>query len=998
MSAHRRERASLRRRALRRRLGHASPSYSRAVASVPTDAVVGRQHERELARQLVKGVVGGKAAVLLIEGEAGVGKTRLVQQVREDAVALGARVLWGCGHPLERTRPFGVIAVALDLRPSSSDPRRAALGRLLRGEGGGLDPRAVAPAPDVRFRVVDEVVEVMETVAASVPVVLIVEDLHWADESSLVAASAIVHQLHDMPLLFVATLRPAPRARELDVLLDDWVAAGAHQIELLGLGAEEVGQLVLAVLGARPGPILASIVDKAAGNPLWIVELLRSLTSEGWLRRCGVLVEAAADELPGTFRELVLRRLHYLPAGALDVLQLGAVLGESISVHHLSVVSRRSPPEVVGDLAEAFRARLLEERGGAVVFRHQLVQQAIYEDIPMPLRRALHRDAAGALARAGGDHAQVASHLLRGADKGDLEAVRWLRRAAMEAAAGAPVVAVDLLERAVELLPDGHGDADIVRADLAEALLRAGHVADAATVAEAILDRPHREDADVRLTLTLVSALSLQNRATELIRRAEAALKAPALRTGDQALVLAQASYAQTFSGDVAGGEATARRSLALAELAEDAAMTVWSLSALSVAVKTQGRCGEALSMTRRAVASAFEAPDNGARLRHPYFFLGMALADCDLVDDARRAFERAIVECETLGSVWLLPDTLLQAAQLRFVTAAWDDATAELEAGLRLAEDRGQRVLVAQSRACLAIIAAARGKLPAAKAALEGLEAIVTDDRPPYGAEMVAFAMATIAEAEGDQSGAFAMLLRFWNHDVEREIRYYHRYLAPPLVRLALEREHSDIAADVVRTVEEGAALATEVPAAKATALRCRGLLDRDPQPLVEAVLLARGGRRLLDHSGACEDAAAVLATEQPDRAKDLLLEAQASYDAVDAVAWSARTAAALRRLGVRQGARRPHRRGETGWESLTTSERAVSELVAEGLTNREVARRLHISPHTVNTHLRHIFQKLIVTTRAELASKIARDGQITHSSDVSTAEMAHPDLQDTL
>ncbi len=251
----------------------------------------------------------------------------------------------------------------------------------------------------------------------------------------------------------------------------------------------------------------------------------------------------------------------------------------------------------------------------------------------------------------------------------------------------------------------------------------------------------------------------------------------------------------------------------------------------------------------------------------------------------------------------------------------------------------------------------------------------------------MVAFAMATVAEAEGDLSGAFAMLLRFWNYNVEREIRYYHRYLAPPLVRLALELGHSDIAADVVRTVERDAALAAEVRTVQATAGRCRGLLDRDPRPLLDAVLLARGGRRVLDHAGACEDAAAVLSAVQPDQAKDLLLEAQEIYDAVGAVAWSVRTAAALRALGVRQGARRSHRRAETGWESLTTSERAVSELVAEGLTNREVARRLHISPHTVNTHLRHVFQKLVVTTRAELAAKIASRGQITHSSDVSTA-----------
>lgn len=951
-----------------------------------TDAVVGRRRELEVARRLVEDVVGGTSGVLLIEGDAGLGKTRLVEQTRDAARAIGASVLCGGGHPFERTRPFGVIADALDLRPRSPDPRRAAVGRLLAGEGRGLDPRTPTPAADVRFRVIDEVVELIEMLAASAPVVLILEDLHWADDSSLGTARTIVHELRDMPVLLVATFRPAPRHRDLDVLIDDCVAVGARRLHLLALRAEEVDTLVRAALGGSPGPILASIVDKAAGNPLWIVELLRSLSSEGWLRRGGEFVEAAADELPSTFRQLVLRRLHYLPAGALDVLQLAAVLGESISVHHLAAVSRRSPRDVVSDLAEAFRARLLDERDDAVVFRHQLVQQAIYEDIPMPVRRALHRDAAGALARAGADHAQVASQLLRGADKGDLEAVRWLRRAATEAAAGAPPVAVDLLGRAVELLPNGHNDADLLQAELAEALLRAGRVADAAAAAEAVLDRPHREDADVRLALTLVSALSLQNRAAELVTRAAVALTNPALRAPDQSLVLAQASYGQTFSGDFVGGEATARRALELAESAENTAMTVWSLSALSVAVKTQGRYGEALSMTRRAVASAFEAADDGARLRHPHFFLGMALADCDRTDDAYVAFERAIVECEELGSAWLLPDTLLQAAQLRFATGQWDDAGVELEAGIRLAEDRGQRVLIAPSRACLAIMATARGNLPAATSALAGLEAIVTGhERPPYGAEMVAVAMAMTAEDAGDPSAAFAMLLRSWNYDVEQEIRYYHRYLGPPLVRLALESERSEMAAEVVRTVEDGARLAAEVPTVQATALRCRGLLDRDPRLLLDAVALARRGGRVLEHAGACEDAAAVLAASRPDQAKDLLLDAQARYEAVDAAAWSARTAAALRGLGVRQGARRPHRRTGTGWESLTTSERAVSELVAEGLTNREVARRLYISPHTVNTHLRHIFQKVAVTTRAELATRIARDQRITHSSDVS-------------
>jgi DNA-binding CsgD family transcriptional regulator len=154
--------------------------------------------------------------------------------------------------------------------------------------------------------------------------------------------------------------------------------------------------------------------------------------------------------------------------------------------------------------------------------------------------------------------------------------------------------------------------------------------------------------------------------------------------------------------------------------------------------------------------------------------------------------------------------------------------------------------------------------------------------------------------------------------------------------------------------------------------------LLDQDPAALIEAVELARRGGRVLDHAAACEDAASVLARAgRTAEAKDLLVEAEGIYEAVAASAWAARAAAALRRIGVRRGAKGPRRRAETGWDSLTASERAVSELVAEGLTNREVGRRLHISPHTVNTHLRHVFQKMSVSTQTELAATLARSRQ---------------------
>jgi DNA-binding CsgD family transcriptional regulator len=216
---------------------------------------------------------------------------------------------------------------------------------------------------------------------------------------------------------------------------------------------------------------------------------------------------------------------------------------------------------------------------------------------------------------------------------------------------------------------------------------------------------------------------------------------------------------------------------------------------------------------------------------------------------------------------------------------------------------------------------------------------------------------------------------LRQWDRDAERGVAYYHRFLAPPLVRLAVFLGRRDLAARVVAALREGAELAPEVPTVQSCAWRCRGLLDGDPALLLRAVDSSRRGGRVHDHALTCEDAASLLLQAgEPDHAKQLLREAQGVHDRLGASRAALRVAAQLRRLGVRRGARGPRQQERQGWAGLTASETAVADLVAAGLTNGEVARRLHLSPHTVNTHLRHVFQKLSVSNRTELAAQAAR------------------------
>ena len=293
------------------------------------------------------------------------------------------------------------------------------------------------------------------------------------------------------------------------------------------------------MLGAPPGPALTALLGKAGGNPLWAVAMLRSLADEGLLRPAGDVVEATTSELPASMSDLVVRRLRHLPAATLELLQVTAVLGDAVSLRDVAAVARRRPTEVVAQLGAAFDAQLLDEAGDRVVFRHQLVHDAIYQHVPAPARRLLHREAAVALTAAGANLLDVADHLVLGAERGDEQAVAWLRDAAREASAQAPLVAVELVRRAEALLPGGHRDADLVSAEVVGALLRAGKVAEASARAEAVLARQHAAEVDTPLRLALVGALALQNRAAELIAVAQAALvgsaAAPTLRRGADA-------------------------------------------------------------------------------------------------------------------------------------------------------------------------------------------------------------------------------------------------------------------------------------------------------------------------------------------------------------------------------------------------------------------------------------------------------------------------------
>ena len=627
------------------------------MGSTASGQLIGRERELERLRRFLGATASGSTATVLIQGEAGIGKTRLLEGLIASAAAGGTTIFQAQGHPLERTRPFGVLIDALGLRRASPDPRRAALGRLLTGEV-SFEAAQLA-VNQLQFRAIEEIIDMIEVASDRGSVLVALDDLHWADSSTLLALRWMVRELTEVPLMLVATLRPTPRAPELAVLVDDYLAGGAELIELEPLDVTEVARLVRAELGMPAGAALAAAVGRAAGNPLWVVETVRTMASRGLVDLTGPTAEVVSVELPDSLRHLVMRRLGYLPEATARTLRSASLLGDSFSLADLATITGRRAVELLEDLKEAIDAGLLAERAGVFEFRHQLVRDAIYEDVPKAARVALHREAAAALEAAGAPLTQVASHLMLGAVAGDVRAAASLRRAAGDAGPRSPAIAAELMRRAVSLLPDDDPERDAMQTELAEALLGAGQNVQAGALASELLAHPLDPPLGARLRFVLIVVLSLQGGDERLDLEVEAVLQeSPEMPPAQQARLLGHSSFGRTFSGDFSGAERVARQALELTEHGSDDAMPVWTMCALSTALMAQGRIDEELAILRDALRRAREAPGGMDRMGNPRFIAGMYFTDADLFDDADQLLREAAAECETTpSSATTLPD-----------------------------------------------------------------------------------------------------------------------------------------------------------------------------------------------------------------------------------------------------------------------------------------------------------------------------------------------------
>ena len=939
----------------------------------PVPGIRGRAAEIAVLGDAVDRVVSGRPAVVLIEGEAGIGKTRLLAGVLEDARGRGMQVAAGRAEELERTRPFGLVAAAFGCVRSSPDPRRAAIAALLATHGGGEGgPITVTSDPGLRFRAVDAFADLAEELALAGPLVIGVDDLQWADPSSLLTLAAVSRRLADLPVALIGCLRPSPRIPELDRLAGLLLDAGGRILAVRGLTERAVAELVAEAVAAVPGPGLLAGISGAAGNPLFVTELLGALAQEGAIETAGGRAEVAEVTLPPTLRLTILRRLSFLSEDTLQALRAASILGSSFTVTELSVTMARPALELSVVLAEGIAGRVLEEDGAVIRFRHDLIRDAIYEDLPLSVRRGLHREAGRRLAQTGAPALQVAEQLARGAGQGDAEAIEWLTRAAREAAARSPDVAADLLERAAGLMAPADPGRDRLLAERASSLMVSGRNADALAACRSLLDRDLDPQVDGPVRICLGRALLAQGQVRDALQELEHAGSSPALPGAERAAARAWAGFARMSLGDLDGAAASAEQARSAAAAAADHLTVSVAMTTLARVSESRGHLRDALQITDEAMHLADESP---GRLGHRYPIRatrGHILIELGRPEEARSALGAGMRISEEIGVRW--PLLLYQGflALERFITGEWDEAIAELEASFELADEI--QTVVARAHGILSLISLHRNDLSRAEEAAGAAARDLARWGPGYLTTWAAWPRALIQEAGGELGQALATMTGAWDTCARLGLALDYPAVGADLVRLALASGDMGRARDASAAVTEVAAR-NEVPWMTGAALRCRGLIEDDAEILQAAAVACAGGSRPLGLALACEDAGAAFARQgRLDRARPLLDQALGIYERLGAARDLARAEATLREAGIRRGRRGTRGRPQIGWASLTPAEHAVAGLVAEGLSNPQIGERLYISRRTVQTHLAHMFAKLDIATRAQLAADVTR------------------------
>ena len=935
-------------------------------------ALVGRESELATLARLVKEAAAGRGGSVLVEGEPGIGKSSLVREALGAAADVGCQVFWGVGDELSQALPLLPLIEALGVRQPSANPRRNTILGLLRGEV------AADRGVDVSAALAEQLLALVAEQCAVRPTILVIDDLQWADQASITLWGRLARLARQLPLLLVGMMRPVPQRDDLLALRR--VVGDTARLQLTGLTGSAVAELVASLIGGMPDERLLRLADGAAGNPLYITELVAALT-----RSSSVTITGAGDaeltngSAPSSLSAAIADRLGFVPGPVRGVLRAAALLGVDFVVPDLAIVLGRGVADLVCPLEEARAAGVLAESGGGMAFRHPLIRAALYEEMPAAVRAAWHRDAGRALAEAGAPADRVARQLLR-AVGGDGTAgpmdewmLSWLARTADLLVSQAPQVAAELLREAVASCAVGSAHYDRLVSRLADALYRVGDTARAEQVANQALAQVAEPDVLVDLHWTLAQCRILTGQPDESLATLNQALDTPGISARHRARLFVLGARTYSSHGELEKAGQLATTALQAATEGADNWAIAWALHVLTIVTTMQGQMTDALPLFDRALAVTESDPALTDLRLLLQINMAMTLASLDQYERAFGAARQGERLARQLGAVVRLAQAQTALGQLSFDTGRWDDfdtgrwdeAVAEVETAAwpehaAACNDLGIAAVICFHRGDLT---AARRRLASAAPRAERMGNRVNGP--------LALARSLDLEEAGLLPDALAVLTAGFADNTE-ELEEIEDLLADA-VRLAMRI--GDIGTAQSLTGHAAALAAeSEIPHRQANALYCRGLLDHDASSLLTAAeRYDQAGRPLLRAQALEAAAEEFIRSGDRGQARAAFTRAVEVYGSLGAAADVAKLQAGFRAHGIRRGPHAKHRQAQSGWDSLTPTETKIAALVEAGLSNPEIAAKLLLSRRTIATHVSHILKKLDVHSRTDIAREAA-------------------------
>jgi predicted ATPase len=948
-------------------------------------ALVGRDDELAVLRLALSELTAGRAGCVAIGGEPGIGKTRLAQEAADSAERQGCWVMGGRATELEQDVPFAVAISALDRALGSfagAVLKRIAPGLVTELEAlfPALAGRAAPGSPRLqaeRYRLHHAIGALIGELAVQRPVVLVLDDLQWADAASLELVAHLLRRPPAGPVLLVLAYRSNQAPAELLVATGAAARVGSlTQIELATLSESEAEELISDIDASSR----AAIYRESGGNPFYLEELARAYRARP--RASGRRTDDVNEPgVPVGVRVVIEQEeLARLSECARSVLRAASVVGDPFDPAIAAAVAEVSESDALSALDEAAALELVQPTQVARMlrFRHPIVRRTVYESGGPAWRIGAHDRAAIALAEQGAPITSRAPHVQRCSRPGDEAAIALLTAAAQDAAPRAPVVAARWFQAALDLLPaDSSTERQLaLLTPMAVSLTAAGHTAQSREMLGRVLALLADGEPELRAKVVVMVAradqmLGRHGRARQLIDRA----LRESQDSASTCVLLLAVGIDHWHAREPELLRASALRALEQARIADRPQLVAEAVAQVALAACEDGATGDALERLDEAQRLIDSLTDEQLAPRiEAITVLGHVATKLGHFDHALQLFERALQIARATGQDWWLVPLIVGRAVVNVRLGRLDEAFADSDVARDAAQLLHDPLLGLWSEMVACGTALARGELRVALAAGARATALAHDSSNVLLGVSSHLLFAAAQLQSGEPAQARQRILEHAGgpdlplaEAVKRPLWY--RVLAG--AELALGRRD---AAEQWTLRAEASAQTLALPFTTAQAELARATLLLTDGDANQASELALRAAERLRSIGALADAGlsdllAGRALALAGHRQDAIEHLQHAHTVLAGCgAKSHRDAAAreLRHLDSRPTRRRPG----GGIAALSNREHEVAQLVATGLTNRQIAERLFLSDKTVETHITRILTKLGITSRVAVAT----------------------------